>query len=625
MRTSVLALALLACNDSTPATPIDMTPIVGAMALYDNTPSRPDFFALPWPSDARISADGRIDLTGFPNPGGEIGKYITTVANEPLGGFGTQSAIYFRFDAPLDPASLPADPASSLLDTANVYLVDTTPASPTFGKRSPLRAHFVADSGNYIAANWLALLPEPGFPLREKTTYTAVLTDGLRAADTGTVRADPRFDLAKVTTQVKPDHVICATSFTTQDATSVMRDLRAAVHNVPSPTVTNFAWKMQDGKKRYDEFTGTYPSPNFQEGDPPYGTVGGKIHRDASGALMPVRTEQLRFALTIPHGVTMPAAGWPIVLYAHGTGGDYESFISDDSAGTAALVTDGHGHTIANLAMIGIDQVLAGPRDPTMGDPDLTFFNVNNIVATRDNPKQGALDDFQLMRMVEGFSVDAAPQTMAPIKFDTTRIYFKGHSEGGLTGPLFLAFEPDVKAAILSGAGGGFVFALLEKTQPINIPKVVSAILNETPDEFHPLLTVLQTYFENSDPSNYARLFFRAPPMGQSPKSIFQTLGIVDHYTPIPTIMTLALAMGVQPCNPQLMPIPDLTLTSLTWADPPFMSNVAGGTASGALCEYKATTDDGHFVVFDIPAAITQANAFLGTHATTGIATVVKP
>jgi len=193
MRTLLLALALAACNGSSSSSTPDMAP-AGATALYDNTSARPDFFALPWPSDARISTTtGQMDLTGFINPGGEIGKYITTIGNEPLGGFGTQSAIYFRFSAAIDPTTLPASADASILASANVYVVDTTPTSPTFGQRAPVRAHFVAESGNYISSNWLALLPEPGFPLRQKTTYTAVLTDGLRAADGGPVRADPRF------------------------------------------------------------------------------------------------------------------------------------------------------------------------------------------------------------------------------------------------------------------------------------------------------------------------------------------------------------------------------------------------------------------------------------------------
>src|SRR5262249_10878824 len=139
------------------------------------------------------------------------------------------------------------------------------------------------------------------------------------------------------------------------------------------------------------------------------------------------------------------------------------------------------------------------------------------------------------------------------------------------------------------------------------------------------------TFLESSDPGNYGRLFFREPPAGVPAKSIYQSMGIVDHYTPVPTIKALALAMGVQPANPQVEPIDDLALTTMDWADPPMQNNVANGTASGVLCEYRVATNamgqplyDGHFVVFDDPHAAVQANAFLGTHVNTGIAQLLK-
>jgi hypothetical protein len=119
---------------------------------------------------------------------------------------------------------------------------------------------------------------------------------------------------------------------------------------------------------------------------------------------------------------------------------------------------------------------------------------------------------------------------------------------------------------------------------------------------------------------------FAEPPAGLSPKSIFQTLGIVDHYTPIPNIETLALGMGVQPAGPQLTPIAGLAFTTMQWGDAPISGNVAGGQATGVLLEYTAPTGhDGHFVVFDVPSAIAQSNRFLATHAATGTAHLDPP
>ena len=623
-------LLLLGCR--APAEP------PGATALYDTSPGRKDFFALPWPSDTRLlpgpagDVRRRLDLSGFPDPAGIVSQYRAVIAADPLDGFGTQSAIYFRFDAPLDPASLPADAAASLDPRASVFLVDAS------GQRAPVRVRFTERGNSYIGPHSLSLLPEPGFPLRPRTTYTAVVTDAVRAADGGRVRRDPRYTFSPTQGQglgIDSERIVVSTTFTTQDPTSLMQALRAAVHRTPAPTVLDLAYKRTDSRGRWDEYTGSYVSPNFQEGEPPYTTTGGQIHLGAGGQPEPVRSETLRFALTVPRA-PMPAEGWPVVLYAHATGGDYESFIYDGSASAVSVVTDRAGGVITRMAVISIDQVQHGTRDPTESDPSLSFFNFRNLPAARDNAKQGALDDFQLLRLVEGVDIAAAPSpdgpggSGVPIRFDTGRIYFKGHSQGGLTGPLFLAYEPKVKAAVLSGAGGGLILSLLAKTEPYDVAALVGILLDGDAREDHPVLSLVQTYLESSDPSNYGRLFFREPPAGSSPKSIYQSLGLVDRYTPVSTIKALALAMGVQPVRPLPEPIPTLPLAGLSVADAPVQSNVSQGGATAVLGQYQVPVSegvpqyDGHFVVFRHPDALLQSNAFLGLHAATGVAVLIQ-
>ena len=629
----VVTLALAACNDT--GGPVGGGG-AGAMALYDTSPARADFFALPWPGDRRLvmGADGHkhLDLGGFYDPGSAIGGYIQAFTDEPLDGFSPQAPVFFRFDGEIAAASLPADLAGSIAAAATAFVVDVTKGSPTYGHRTPVQVHYSHDFGNYIASDSLVLLPEPGFPLRQSTTYAAVLTDGILAADGTPARRDPRLDLMldEAAIGTTNAHVIGATVFTTRDVTAVMKQLRDAVYaQAPQPKIDDgsFMYVDEDKGKTYSHYEGTYASPNFEEGDPPYLKTGGRIHLEG-GAPKVVRTETLRFAVTVPQG-QMPAAGWPVVLYAHGTGGSYTSFINDRSAATAARVTDDNDKVIAQLAMISIDQVLHGPRDPSGSDPEVTFYNFQNIVAAHDLAKQAGADDFQLLRLVEAINIAAAPMTGAPIKFDPSRIYFKGHSQGGQTGPLFIAYEPKVKAAILSGAGAVLEVALLNKTEPVKIPGLVQAIVGEPVDLFHPLMALLQTYLDGVDPGNYAHLFYREPPAGQAPKSIYQSLGIVDHYTPVPTIIALALATGNQPANPVLLPIADLALTTMKFVDPPIANNVAGGKATGVLREYLVPNNsngvpayDGHFVVFDHPDAIRQSNRFLATHAATGTATL---
>lgn len=629
----LLPLALATgCGGATHATGPGHTDAV--TALYDNSPTRSDFFALPWPADDRIVAGGdgkqHFDLAGYHFPGGGIGGYLALFHSEPAAGFGTSAAIFFRFDGPIDPATLPATSADSLAPASGVFLVDVTSASPTHGKRVPVRVRFKHDYDAYIGTDSLALLPEPGFPLRERTRYAAVVTDAVKGAGGRPVKRDARFRLppGDLPFGVDASHVVVATLYTTADVTSIMRDLRDAVYaQAPVPQVADFRYVQNGGP--YDWYQGTYQAPNFQEGDSPYSLSGGRIHLGTDGKPLAARTETMGFALTVPHG-EMPKAGWPIVLYAHGTGGSFTSFIDDGSAADAAEVWGADGNVIAKMAMISIDQVLHGPRDPTGNDPQLTFYNFQNLLSARDSIKQGALDDFSLLRLVENLAIDAAPVTRAPIKLDRDRIYFKGHSQGGTTGSLFLPFEPKVKAAVLSGAGAMLELALLDKTQPINIPSLIEAIVGEPIDEYHPLLNLMQTFLESADPHNYARYLFREPPAGLAPKSIYQSLGIVDHYTPIPTIKALALAMGVQPAAPRLQPIDVLSPMTETWATPPLMNNVANGLATGVICEYQVPTYfdghqayDGHYVVFNHPDAVRQSNSFLATHAKTGTAQLV--
>src|SRR6185503_4314156 len=143
--------------------------------------------------------------------------------------------------------------------------------------------------------------------------------------------------------------------------------------------------------------------------------------------------------------------GWPIAICQHGTGSTYTSFVTDGTANELAK---------QGIATIATDQVLHGLRNPG-GNPELAFFNFTNIYAARDNSLQGAADGFSLMRLALALSFSDGSRT---ISFDPARVYFFGHSQGGLTGPGFVAFEPSVSGAVLSGTGGLLYLALLNKT-----------------------------------------------------------------------------------------------------------------------------------------------------------------
>ena len=325
--------------------------------------------------------------------------------------------------------------------------------------------------------------------------------------------------------------------------------------------------------------------------------------------------EELRFSLAVPSDdeMPMPEGGWPVVLYAHGTGGNYESYYRGDIA--LSLARQG-------LAVLSIDQIHHGERDGGLCDGgvdyaqcvSLLFFNFLVPEAGRDNVRQSALDYVSLSRVVESLEVSAeASAEGRAARFDSSKIMFMGHSQGGLNGPLFLAIEPQVLGAVFSGAGSNIAISLEQKKKPFDLNQVVKLALGlpvtQELDRWHPALSLLQTYIEPGDSANYGRFWFQSPAEGHRPKSVFMTVGLMDQYTPPETTFALAASGGVPLIEPIYTPIETLDFLGIESAGiPPFSANVSEGRATAGLAQFESL---GHFVIFDSQSAKERYGKFL--------------
>jgi predicted esterase len=327
----------------------------------------------------------------------------------------------------------------------------------------------------------------------------------------------------------------------------------------------------------------------------------------------------------------MPAGGWPLVLYSHGTGGDFRSDIREGIAGALSNVALVGGGT-ASFATIGYDGVVHGPRreGSTRGEDEL-FFNAANPPAARDNVLQGAADLFQLVRLAESFSMDAATSpTGEEIRFDPTRIYFMGHSQGGTVGALFVPYEPLVRVAVFSGTGALLLESLQHKTSPTNLPLAMSLLLQEDLEAIrwgNPALHLFQWYFDPADAVNYGRLLVREPAAGMPTHHFMETWGQGDTYSPAETIEAYALTTYAVAVNP-LFPDGTGDIGREVPLDPPVTSNFlcpGNPDCTAVLTEYVPPDYDGHFVATRDDRAIRQWTNFFGTAATsgTGVPTLV--
>jgi hypothetical protein len=626
-----------------------------------------DFFRLPFPNDIRV-VDGHVDLTTLPTPGpGLVGVDLVALykgaIERDLTAFGTNSPVYFRFSQGLDHETL-----EGAGDTPTIDIENITPASSgyaTFGGWHWSYNH----SSRYVCPQWLALGPTIGISFAPETTYAAWLTTGVLGADGTAITRDEDFvammsdetpadaDLAAAhakyqilreyfDAQVIPrDTILVASVFTTGAVRSPASRLREAVHASGDPPAPLDLMLCQEGAASicapggdpadrdcegeddaYFELHGRFDNPMMQAGARPYELTGGNIEVDGGGLPIVQGTEQVCFSLTIPKGVTMPLGGWPIVITSHGTGGNFRSALRQEVAGSLSSVQTGTGETV-NFAVFGYDGAMHGDRrgGSPRGEDEL-FFNALNPPAARDNMLQGASDLFQIVRLVRAFDVDpTASPTGEAIRFDTSRIYFFGHSQGSSVGALFAPYEEDVDVAVFSGAGAHLVSSLIHKTSPVDVTLGMALILQEQWDDLlqigvdHPILNLFQAYFEPSDAINYGRLLVREPVDGGT--HFLMTYGTGDTYSPVETLAAFARAGYAASLTPEL----EDTRSSSADVAPPVSANVRiqGIGDFTAVCTQHAPTEgnDGHFVVYDDETANRRMLQFFGTAAVSGTGT----
>jgi predicted esterase len=627
-----------------------------------------DFFRLPFPNDIRLN-DGKPDLSGFPTPGPEllgvdiVQRYVDRLE---AGGdhFSGNGSVVFRFSGPVDYSTFDFEG-----DNRPVVLVDLT-ARDDDGHVEPIGRQGVewAAGGSktkYVCQDWLSVRPGLGGVLQPNHTYAVWISSDAKDKDGNDIERAPNFEAmlkaappadAKLAAAhalyaplrtylaeyfedgeakpIDPDTLVNASVFTVGDTVKPMADLAEAVDAWASPAPPAMSpleasdWVKCGGNAKspcpqaeggracgngtadYDEYQALVTLPVFQKGEAPYLESGGDI--DASG---PVRTEEVCMAVSVPKG-SAPAAGWPLVIYAHGTGGSFRSHLVPEVAEELAKASP-------KFAVLGIDQVQHGPRrGDSTEEPDDLFFNFANPDAARGNPLQGAADQLSLLQLAKSLGTVTVGSNSFSI--DPAHVVFYGHSQGSTHGSLMLPYS-DFPGAVLSGNGGSLTHALLAKTNPVNIAGALpialqDVVLDQSGNPVlpmgagHPVLSLLQQWIDPGDPLNLAPLALKRPALGQTPKHVFETFGLGDTYSPPKTLTAYSVAagLGLAESPEGVNPTGD-NKTGLT-PEAQIQGNftLASVDYTGAVRQYAPPTGtDGHFVAFDVPEAQADVVSFL--------------
>ncbi len=590
----LLFVGLFACTG-------DVDPVTGTGVIDDLSTG---FWSAPFPSDQRLTDDGTVDLTGFPNPDDvPFVAQVVELMHRRATGFGTTSTVYFPLNGAVDPESLPT-PAESLLPQATVYLEHIQS-----GARVPVYVHFDEDAGPFGTRNLLGLLPVQGVPM-SPGQWRAVVTTGVLDADGQPLLAmDESMDVAGETVFTASDPVA-----EQQQMTDAIRAL--GVPSMDAPVLT----------ETFDDFC-VYESsvdmPVYQEGEPPFQTQGGTLAMDVQ------RTETARILFTVPRA-QMPAGGWPTAVFVRTGGGGDRPLVERgvrDGDGLPVLAGSGPARDLAwgGYAGVSVDGPHGGLRNITGGDEQFLMFNVANPGAMLGNVRQSALELTLVPDVLDGLSFDTSDcaDGSATASFDADEVALIGHSMGATIAPLVITTQPAYKALVLSGAGGSWLHNIVYKQKPLNVRPLAETMLQygDYGRELHPhdpALMMLQWAGESADPPVYAKVTRETRMV-----DVLMHQGIVDRYILPPIANATSLAYGLDLAGGSLDAQTDeiahlesleqmLQFSGGEPVDFPVQGNRGEQTAV-VVQHIEDEVEDGHEVMFQLQAPKRQYRCFLQT------------
>ncbi len=683
MRPAALALALVVgCSESPrpapvapPASAVAGTTVDFALDADLADPAR--FWAMPYPSDLRLGPPGAWsrpgpDLRGFPNPrDNDYVRHAKEIAGDRAG-FPVVPIGYFHFDAPLakrDPtAVVAAEPASPLL------LVDVDPASPERGRLVPTVADVPLDD-DFIPKNFLTVAARPGHVLPANRTYAFVVKRALGDAagqplgvpaalaqlaagqtPPGGERARavyaPLWDTLRAL-GVEPKDVAAATVFTTGD---VVADLAALASRVVerergSVTITDLAVEpSRTGQARYCTLTARVSLPVLQRGRPPFDDpTEGLFDAAADGTPRTLGTTTAPLVLTLPRTV-MPAAGYPLMLYFHGSGSESTELVDRGKITVrGGEPTRGEGPAFV-VAPFGIAGAATGlPVSPERLPPASSaclniygYLNFCNLSAMRDTFRGGVIEQHLVLEALRTLAIPAAVAATCRLptpeggafRFDPDRTVAMGWSMGGMYANMVSATSPRIRALAPVGAGGFWTYFILHTTLVPGASPVLAATIGAS-DEWtfmHPALHLVHTGWEWIDPMVFMPRLARRPLDGHPVRPIYEPLGQGDRFFPIELYDAIALAYGHPQAGDAVWPSLQAALSTAglgglrAYPVSQNLESASGEPYTGVAVQYAGDgLYDPHGIAFQLDAVKHQYGCFLDSFLRSGTATIPAP
>lgn len=481
------------------------------------------------------------------------------VAMNTLDGFSTIAPISSTFSSAID---------SSTLNAQTVHLYEVTLSGFAGAVTGVVRelnygTEFVASLSSVDTSNKTVAI-SPLAPLKPKTSYMVAFTNGIQSTDGRVVLPDVTYKLAKQSTPlvvnavsqvptlsnddatsleplrqatnlqelalagqgINSDLVVLSWTFTTQSISDVLTTVRTNATGVASGLT--FAGDtgalLGVGANLANVYVGALTLPYYLTNsstptDPLtkfWTGTGGSFLTQANTTPVKTSDETVPLLLSVPK-TAKPGGGWPVVIFQHGITSDRTNMlaIADTlaSVGFAVVAIDLPLHGLPSTSGLysGIERTFnldlvnnttgASEPDGTADTSGKHYINLLNLAVTRDNVRQSIADLFALYNSLAAMDYDTGGAD-----FDTSKVYFLGHSLGAMVGTPFLALETGVRDAVLGMPGSG-IAKLLDGSAsfgPVIAAGLAGAGVNKGSANYESFMGAAQTMVDSGDPGNYA-------------------------------------------------------------------------------------------------------------------------
>jgi len=586
---------------------------------------------IPFPNNLLLGPDGTINAPVDANNPAD-----PAISLNQLDGFSTTSPIVAGISRPVDPATVIAG------SSVRVFEVTADPATTAV---TGIVAELVSPQQYAVVPTDTQIAILPTQPLKPKTHYMVVITNGIADAEAVPLAASTSFDLAKSPTEltgplaplepvrrltgamllaagsqsIAPDDVVMSWSFKTQSVRDVLQAVKDQVAPgalTLAPTQSNTMAFNPGLQGKADVYIGTLDVPYYQDADPANALSSIWLNADGNAvnqfSAMPVATstQTIPVLVAVPNASSAgmgvePATGWPVTIFQHGITRNRTDMLAVADAladaGRVAIAIDIPMHGLVDTSLpihadntpfptdgertLGIDAInndtLAEGSDGIVDPSGNYFYNLLNLGNSRDNFRQGAADLMVLTASIGGAQ---------GLNLDGTNVTFVGHSLGAMLGITYLSYDDTVAAATLGMPGGGIAQLLANSAAfgPRIDAGLTAAGAPPGSPEYAQFLAAAQAVVDSADPVN------NAAALGATGKNIHFITMIDDQV--IPNSVATAPLSGTDPL-PLLMGL----------------DQVNGSTSGSALVRF---TEGDHGSIIN-PAASLDATVEMQTQMAT--------